>query len=133
MINPQPGATVYEQVAARLRQQIANGTLRPGQVVPSERSLAQEYNIGRQTVSRAVKLLRAEGLLEHRRGLGVFVREPAEVSEIKPPPGSTAVVRMPTPAERSEHEIPEGQPVVVVVQPDGHTTVYPADRCRLRW
>jgi DNA-binding transcriptional MocR family regulator len=133
MINPQPGGSLFEQLATRLRDQIHSGTLRPGQVVPSERTLAQQYSLGRQTVSRAVKLLRAEGLLEYRRGQGVFVREPVELTPVTPPPGSSGVVRMPTAAERAQYGLQDGVAVAVISKPNGDQVVYPGDRWALSW
>lgn len=133
MINPQPGGTLYEQLAARLRKQILDGVLRPGQVAPSERSLADEHGIGRQTAGKAMQLLRSEGLLERRRGQGWFVRERDELTDLTPAPGSTGVVRMPTSQERADLGVDAGLPVVVITAPDGTTAVYPGDRWRLHW
>lgn len=134
MINPEPGGALYAQLAATLREQITAGTLRPGQVIPSERTLAQQYNVGRETVSRAVKSLRAEGLLEYRRGMGVFVREPTAFAPLTPLPGSTAVARMPTLAERGRLGLDDGVPVIEVIPQDGgRAEVYAADQWQLHW
>jgi DNA-binding GntR family transcriptional regulator len=132
VITPQPGATLYEQVAARLRKDILSGRIRPGQRLPSERTLRQEYDIGRETARRAVALLRNEGLVVVDRGHGVVVREQPELEDLVPPAGSQVTARMPTLEERSEHSIGEGVPVFWIVRPDGTSQIYPADQYRLR-
>ncbi|WP_231644864.1 GntR family transcriptional regulator [Sciscionella sediminilitoris] len=60
----------YQRVAARLRERIRAAQIEPGQVLPSERTLASEYEISRPTVRQAIQLLRNEGLVhvEHGRG-----------------------------------------------------------------
>lgn len=121
------------QLAARLRDDIITGRLRPGQRLPSETTLQQEFGLARQTVRRAVGVLRAEGLVVVQRGQGVFVREHAEVQDLSPAPGSTVTARMPTAGERTEYDIDDGVPVFWVIGPDGSGGVYPADRWQLRW
>jgi len=56
---PEPA---YRQLAAILRAQIAGGQWRIGPL-PSVKQLQQEHNVGRDTVLRALELLRAEGLV----------------------------------------------------------------------
>lgn len=133
MISPQPGGTLYAQLAARLRDDITTGRLQPGQRLPSETTLVQQYGVARETVRRAVALLRSEGLVVVRRGLGVVVREATDVQDLTPPAGSTVAARMPTAGERAEHDLEDGVPVFVVTGPDGAVEVYPADRWQLRW
>lgn len=132
MISPQPGASLYEQVAARLRKDILAGRIRPGQRLPSERTLRQEYDIGRETARRAVALLRNEGLVTVDRGHGVVVREQPDLEDLIPPAGSQITARMPTLEERAEHGIPEGVPVFWLVRSDGTSGIYPADQWRIK-
>jgi len=47
--------------------------LRPGSRLPSERALAQEFDVSRATIVSAFHLLRGEGLIETRRGAGSWV------------------------------------------------------------
>lgn len=64
---------VFEQVAAEIRRAILDGEARPGERLPPARDLAAELRVNTNTVLRAVRLLRDEGLLEFRRGRGVSV------------------------------------------------------------
>jgi DNA-binding GntR family transcriptional regulator len=69
---------VYEQIAARLREQIRSRKLRPGQRVPSETRMCQEYEVSRDTVRAAIRVLRDEGLVVTRTGKGSFVARPGK-------------------------------------------------------
>src|SRR5262249_58406506 len=70
---------LYLQIADELRTQILQQGLRPGERLPSEHSLMERYGASRQTVRKAVAVLKAEGLLDAAQGQGVFVRERAPV------------------------------------------------------
>lgn len=132
MITPQPGSALYAQVAGELRKDIRSGRIRPGKPLPSERTLQQQYGVSRETVRRAVALLRSEGLVVVRQGHGVHVREQSELEELTPPAGSEVTARMPTAEERAEYGIGEGVPVLWVVLPDGGARAYAADQWRIR-
>lgn len=134
MINPQPGeAPVYARLAKSLRDQILSGQLQGGQALPSERDMEQVYGLGRHTIRKAIGVLRVEGLVVIVKGRGTFVREPGEMQDLFPAPGSTVTARMPTAEERATLELDEGTPVFWVVAPDGSGEIFPADRWRLRW
>ncbi|HXR13823.1 MAG TPA: GntR family transcriptional regulator [Solirubrobacteraceae bacterium] len=64
---------VFEQVAAEIRRAILDGEARPGERLPPAKDLAAELAVNTNTVLRALRLLREEGLLEFRRGRGVTV------------------------------------------------------------
>lgn len=133
MINPRPGGPpVYAQLAEILRSRIASGRLAPGQVLPSERTLQQEYGLGRHTVRKAVAMLRAEGLITFTKGVGLTVREPSEVQDLTPPAGASVHARMPTQAERDHFGLEEVVPVFQVSGIGGEVRIYPADRYVLR-
>jgi GntR family transcriptional regulator len=67
----------YRKIAARLRNEIASGVLGPGTLLPSESELVTAHEASRVTVRRALEELREEELIESRRGVGWFVRDPA--------------------------------------------------------
>ena len=63
----------YVRLAARLREEILNGTLPPGHPVPSITTLSQELGHARPTCSKALQLLEQEKLLIRVPGLGYYV------------------------------------------------------------
>jgi DNA-binding GntR family transcriptional regulator len=65
----------YLQIASFLRDQIIRGDLPPGAEVPSERQIAQEWNVSRPTATRALQVLRHQGLVESQQGAGTYVRD----------------------------------------------------------
>jgi len=76
---------IYLQLRSTVVRRILSGSLPEGEAVPSVRQVAAEEKINPLTISRAYQLLVDEGLLEKRRGLGMFVcagaRELALVQE----------------------------------------------------
>jgi len=64
---------LHEQVAAEIRRAIAAGEAKPGDRLPPARDLAAVLGVNNNTVLRALRTLRTEGLLEFRRGRGVTV------------------------------------------------------------
>ncbi|MFH8610542.1 GntR family transcriptional regulator [Streptomyces sp. NPDC018029] len=66
----------YQRTTAALRRQILSGQLQPGEQLPSVRSLQEQYAIAGGTVQAALRLLRAEGLIDVVHGRGSFVAAP---------------------------------------------------------
>jgi len=64
---------LHEQVAAHIRRAIADGEAGPGERLPLARDLAAVLGVNKNTVLRALHVLRQEGLLEFRRGRGITV------------------------------------------------------------
>ncbi|HEY1832843.1 MAG TPA: GntR family transcriptional regulator [Solirubrobacteraceae bacterium] len=64
---------LHDQVAAQIRRAIAEGEAAPGERLPPARHLAAVMGVNTNTVLRALRMLRDEGLLELRRGHGIRV------------------------------------------------------------
>ncbi len=64
---------LHDQVAAQIRRAIADGEAGPGDRLPLAKDLAAVLGVNKNTVLRALHLLRDEGLLEFRRGRGITV------------------------------------------------------------
>lgn len=67
----------YAEIVEQISSLIEKGELKPGERLPSERTLSSELNIGRQSLREALSVLEAMGLLEVRHGIGTFVRQDA--------------------------------------------------------
>ncbi len=67
------GGPLHEQLAAQMRRLIQNGTMTSGTRLPSERALGLALNLSRNTVTKALDILRGEGLLSSRQGDGTYV------------------------------------------------------------
>jgi len=75
-------AYLHEQVAAQIRQAIADGEAKPGGRLPPARHLAAVMGVNTNTVLRALRLLRDEGLLELVQGRGIRVTGTPERSAV---------------------------------------------------
>src|ERR687893_1799304 len=74
-IEPIKRVKLYEEVASRIRDLIADGELSPGQALPSERKLADQFKVGRAVIREAIRQLEVSGLGESRHDGGNYVRE----------------------------------------------------------
>lgn len=75
MLNPNSPLPLYHQLAHMLTEQIRSGLYQPGDLIPSETTIAMEYQIGRPTVRQAMDTLVRKGLIERKRGSGTYVRD----------------------------------------------------------
>jgi GntR family transcriptional regulator len=130
---------MYLQVSEQLRRLIRSGEWPPGHALPSQAELTAQYGVSVVTVRSAVAVLRSEGLVVTRQGLGSFVRGdlPGATTlgtSVAPEltvthlerrwcgdgPDGKAVesvqARMPTPQEAQEQHIVAGVPVLVVTR-----------------
>jgi GntR family transcriptional regulator len=73
---------LHEQVAGEIRRAIAEGEAKPGERLPPARDLAAVLSVNTNTVLRALRQLRDEGLLEFRRGRGITVAGTPERSAV---------------------------------------------------
>ena len=67
----------YAEIVDQISSHIENGELKPGERLPSERTLSGTLNIGRQSLREALSVLEAIGLIEVKHGIGTFVRDDA--------------------------------------------------------
>jgi DNA-binding GntR family transcriptional regulator len=117
-----PGrATVWSQIAAELRAQIADGTLPPDGQLPTEADLKDRYGVARATVRQALVALVNEGLIVPRAPRGYFVRHRKPLfyrpqTEFRPQPASPEMDRFI--AEHSQAGREPSQTIeVVIVEP----------------
>lgn len=73
---------IYQQLRTLVASRILGGQLPEGEAIPSVRQVASDERINPLTVSRAYQLLVDEGLLEKRRGLGMFVTAGAKATAL---------------------------------------------------
>lgn len=67
---------LYYRIREYLQQLIDSGALQPGDRIPTEEQLSEQFRVSRMTARRAVTDLAREGRLVRRQGLGTFVSEP---------------------------------------------------------
>ena len=65
---------IFQQLAEYLKEDIMNGVYQEGSPIPSSTQLSVELKINPATTMKAVNLLVEEGLVEKKRGIGMFVR-----------------------------------------------------------
>lgn len=80
-IPPIKRLSLADEVAQRLQQQISLGQYKPGDKLPTEPALMQEFGVGRSTIREAVRILANAGLLRVQQGLGTFVEAIADNPE----------------------------------------------------
>lgn len=68
---------LYEEVADRVQQMIISGTLRPGDRLPPEPQLSEQFGVSRTAIREAVRVLVERCLIEVRQGQGTFVVLPS--------------------------------------------------------
>jgi DNA-binding GntR family transcriptional regulator len=75
VVTADTGVALHRQLFLVLRDEIARGALVPGDPLPSEQSLCDQFGVSRITVRRALADLAEQGLIERRHGVGSFVRQ----------------------------------------------------------
>lgn len=72
------GTSLAAKISTDLRRELADGVFKPGDRLPSESALTREYSVSRTVVREAIAILRADGLVEARKGAGIFALETSE-------------------------------------------------------
>ena len=72
-IDPSNGLAIYDQIVRQVKFAIAQGALKPGNLVPSVRELARDLAINPNTVARAYQQLQTDGVVESVRGTGLEI------------------------------------------------------------
>src|SRR5580693_1594827 len=78
---PLPRHSLADAVVGRLQQQLSLGIYQPGEKLPSEPELMEQFGVGRSTIREAIRILANTGLLSVRQGSGTYVEQPGGVSE----------------------------------------------------
>jgi GntR family transcriptional regulator len=73
---------LHDQVAAEIRRAIAEGEAGPGERLPLAKDMAAVLGVNKNTVLRALHILREEGLLDFQRGRGITVAGTPEQSAV---------------------------------------------------
>ncbi|MCZ7910578.1 FadR/GntR family transcriptional regulator [Agrobacterium leguminum] len=76
------GVSLAAKISSALRRDLSEGVFRPGDRLPSESELTREYSVSRTVVREAIAILRADGLVEARKGAGVFAVEVKPAKEL---------------------------------------------------
>lgn len=72
-IETRSGIPIFRQIVAQIRHQILSNQLHGGDQLTSVRELSAKLDVNPMTVSKAYSILEMEGLIERKRGLGLFV------------------------------------------------------------
>ncbi|KRP62455.1 PLP-dependent aminotransferase family protein [Pseudomonas trivialis] len=101
--------SLYRQVYSRIARSIYQETLRPGQRVPSIRSLASELNVSRNTVEIAYNMLMSDGYLEARGQAGTYVSTTPSIRKPQQghPQTSKPLIKSTGPGARHEKAVPD--------------------------
>ena len=68
---------LYEEIAAQMMEQIRSGALRPGDRLPPERTLAEEYGVSRTAIREALRSMEMMGCVESHVGEGTCIKTPS--------------------------------------------------------
>jgi len=72
-VDPHGPEPIYKQIAAAIAKRISDGTYEPDRAIPSEAELCEEFDVSRNTVRAALRLLAEQGRTVTVRGKGTFV------------------------------------------------------------
>lgn len=134
MIDYESEYTVKEQIVAELRRRIEAGVWAPRRRLPSVVHLSQEFGVARDTVLRALEVLRDLGLIYTVRNRGSFVRAGADfLTTITADSPDVRIFNRPAnAAELAELDLSAGWWVTIVERPGDEAEVFPADKVEIR-
>ena len=75
VLNPSSGVPIYRQIVQQARYAIASGRVRPGDRLPSVRTIATQLGINPMTVSKAYAMLEQAGAVVRQPGIGMVVSD----------------------------------------------------------
>ena len=81
-VDAQSDVPIYYQIYSFLKESILNGDYKPGQCVPSESEMMEQYGVSRVTIRRAIADLEQDGLLRRCRGKGSVVLERKSITTL---------------------------------------------------
>jgi DNA-binding transcriptional regulator YhcF (GntR family) len=124
--------TVKQQIVDALRSRIEAGEWAPRRRLPSVVHLSQEFGVARDTILRALEVLRDLGIIYTVKNRGSFVKAGADfVTQITADAGTRITNRPAHESEINEMELPE-HGWVTVVERGGEVEVLPADKVEIR-
>jgi GntR family transcriptional regulator len=80
------GIPIYLQVVERIKERLASGVLKPGDQLPTVRSLASELRVNFNTIARAYRIMDESGIISTQQGRGTYILEippPEEIVSIR--------------------------------------------------
>lgn len=132
MVDYDSDLTVKQQIVDALRARIDAGEWQPRRRLPSVVHLSQEFGVARDTILRALDVLRDLGLIYTVKNRGSFVKAGADfMTVIRLEPGMRVIARPAREHETAELDLPDGG-WVMVVERGGEAEVLPADRVEIR-
>lgn len=70
LFNPVKGRRTFEEVSSEIKKLVIQGVLKPGDKLPPEIELAHQFNVGRQTIREALRILELSGFISIQTGFG---------------------------------------------------------------
>lgn len=70
LFNPVKGRRTFEEVSSEVKKLVIQGVLKPGDKLPPEIELANQFNVGRQTIREALRILELSGFIKVQKGYG---------------------------------------------------------------
>ena len=64
---------LYDEVVNQVKEEIKKGNLKTGEKLPSEQEMAKMFNVSRSTIREALTILRVEGIVETKKGVGTII------------------------------------------------------------